>query len=525
MLSALSTQYDIGTIRSKGVSIMKKIIATLAILLTLSACSTQTETVPPAVSPGESLTSFSNDNVLTETPQGSQTTNYTLFINANLPTVIMAMGNNYKIEGYSIVYPFFDGNITFWAESLTNYDTFDPSTATGMTVYSITLRCSDRIKITNSELFTAMSMEEVSVWCEKKGYESNLSEYSEPENPAIEQTLYINCGETLIYYRWQNGVFSDVEISKNWDNFSDIDESATSEPQYYDPYANMTEFEYKRMAYVNGTPENNDVLRDITSYTEKAVMISGKVEYVSSLTDDDMSFLVTVNDYQGGYVVTCTSPNHIPIAVGDHIIVLGEITGLMPYFITNEYGVESTHDSYSVAVRYYSINQYTQTGVELTPEEKSFFFDHSYELTATGPYAEPVSEFYYEYYSTHPELAPINVHLTDTLINGYPYMVLDGSIERNLETGTVKMTIVYPSPAYYVSDFQRSIFLDLDGGISFSPGYKEDEYDYEHKPKRRDELQYYEGYIPFNPEDADVDESYLEAMPEEFLWVHYKKSD
>lgn len=498
---------------------MKKMIAALAILLTLSACITQTDkTVSPTVSPEESSTSFSTDNVSTEPPQGSQAIDYTLFINANLPTVIMAMGNNYTTNGYSIVYPFFDGEIVFEAESLTNCDTFDPSTATGMTVYNIALQCSDKVQITNSKLFTAMSIDEVSTWCEQNGYESDLSEYSEIGNPVIEQTLYINCGETVIYYRWLNGSFSNVEISKNWDNSSNIDESTTSEPQYYDPYSDMTEFEYKQMAYINGTPKNNDVLRDISCYTEKAVVIFGKVEYVSSLVDDYMSFLVSVNDYWGeSYIATCTTFNHIPVVAGDKIIVWGEITGLSTYSVTNEYGLQSICDCYSIVPRYYVINQITEAVVELTPEEKAFFYNQTYELTATGPLGDPIGKYDYDY-------VPKNIYLTDTLINGYPYKILDGSITRDLTTGKLKMTIAYRSPSYFVDDFQRILFLDIDGEISFAPGTKRNEYDSEHKPHRRDELQYYEGYIPFNFEDTVVDDAYVKAMPDEFWWAHYEKS-
>lgn len=119
----------------------------------------------------------------------------------------------------------------------------------------------------------------------------------------------------------------------------------------------------------------------------------------------------------------------------------------------------------------------------------------------------------------------MSIYLEENLINGYLFTVVEGSIKRDLESGALEMKIVYPSPSYFVSDFQRTIFLDLDGGLSFAPGAKKDEYDSEHKPTRRDQLQYYEGYIPFDPADAEVNVSYVNAMPEEFWWVHYEKSD
>lgn len=441
--------------------------------------------------------------------QQPQFKDYSLFINANLPTAVMAMGTEYTTENgvgiCSIQYPLADGNIKFLADILGDYTTVDPSTAVETSIYCITLQCSDKVKITDSNLFTGMSVEEVSAWCDANGFEHELNEYTDPGDNSTLQTMLIYCGGINISYNWTNDSFSYADIWQKWNRDNETEAGiGTGTPDSYDPYGGMSEFEYKQMIYSDDTPKNSDILRDIYSYTGRPVVVSGQVKYVSSLVDDDMSLLVSVNDFVEPYIVTCTSTSHIPVIEGDHIIIWGEITGLAPYYTTNAYGTESTNDSYSVAVRYYEVNQYTQEIAQFTPEEKELYFNHTYEITGTGPFNDPLSEYELE----HDIFTPTTIELTDSTINGYPYTILEGSIERDLEYGRIKLKIVYPAPRYEDDEFQRSIYLYPDGRLMFCPGSKPGEYDSEHLPNSR---------------SGSVDETYAHAVPYEFMYVHYKK--
>nr|WP_326184707.1 hypothetical protein [uncultured Oscillibacter sp.] len=467
----------------------KKIISLLLVLvLTLTACSSRT--VPEDSSDASDPTQENANHISHVSATGS--TDYTTFIDMCIPNIISVLGEDYGVRidailmNYIIVYKLDgdDNRVEFETTAMSDDALSIDEVITDSAIISDTISFYGTVDITGTGLLSSMDIDEAISWCKENNY---IYESGSGDNGLETWTyLRINYKGIEVYYEWKDDSIPVVRVisssygappTETLENQTPGYDPGTGDSIEVSPYDNMSKFEYITMVHQNGSPRNDDILRDIYQYIGVATGISGQVTWTSGIGDGPMKLLVKVDSYSffannwandtfNEFYVSCVSDYHLPILEGDKIAVYGEIYGPDQYTITQN-GIQKTKDCYGITVRHYDISGhegvlgggYTRT--ELTKEEKAYWFNHNYKL-----YGSSVDD------STTQNAK--EVYLTETTFNNHPYSII--SIMEFPVDGFIVLTIAYESPVFVTYDYSRPLTvtrwlrLYYDGKMSFGEG-------------------------------------------------------